>query len=105
MPLPRDYDAPIPPAPTPPTVVPVAQRAEYWVRPSGDGWIIAYDGDEYGPYKSRHEAMLCAVDGAHRLGEQGRDAMVRLIDSAGRTVAAWKHGEDPYPPVFFLDVA
>jgi hypothetical protein len=99
MPLPRDYDVV---ACHP--VVPVAQRAEYRVRPSGDGWIIIFDGDEYGPYQSRPEAMLCAVDGAHRLGENGRDAMVRLLDSTGRTVSAWTHGEDPYPPVF-LDVA
>src|SRR5271157_1566230 len=98
MPLPRDYDVV-----AAHSVVPVAERAEYRVRPRGDAWIISYDGDEYGPYRSRHEAMFCAVDGAHRLGEQGRDAMVRLLNSNGRTVAAWTHGEDPYPPVF-LDV-
>jgi hypothetical protein len=67
---------------------------------SGDAWIIAYDGDEYGPYRTRHEAMFCAVDAAHKLGEQGRDATVRLIDATGRPVAAWTYGEDRYPPVF-----
>ena len=70
------------------------------MRPHCDGWIIARDGDEYGPYENRREAMFAAVDAAHKLGEQGRDATVRLIDATGRPVAAWTHGDDPYPPVF-----
>ena len=72
------------------------RRAEYYVRPDRAGWIIARDGDEYGPYDSRHEAMFAAVDAAHKL-------TVRLIDAAGRPVAAWTYGTDPFPPVFFLD--
>jgi hypothetical protein len=55
--------------------IPAAQRAEYWVR----------------------------ADAARKLGEQGRDATVRLIDAAGQPVAAWTYGTDPYPPVLFLD--
>jgi hypothetical protein len=95
MPLPRDYDVV---ASNP--AIPDAQRAQYRVAPSGDAWIIAYDGDEFGPYRSRHDAMFCVVDAAHKLGEQGRDATVHLIDAAGRPVAAWTDGEDRYPPVF-----
>jgi hypothetical protein len=98
MPLPHDYEFPVAQP-----VIPERQRAEYWVRPCGDAWVISYEGDQYGPYKSRHEAMFCAVEAAHRLGEQGRDASVRLIDAGGRPVAAWVHGEDAFPPVFFLD--
>src|ERR1700722_12840233 len=107
MPVPRDSDvaASDPVIPTVPAapVIPSAQRAEYWVRPDGDAWIIAHDGDAYGPYKSRRDAMFFAVDAAHKLGEQGRDATVRLIDAAGQPVAAWTYGTDPYPPVLFLD--
>ena len=98
MPLPRDFDVAASKAAMPPV-----RRAEYYVRPDRAGWIIARDGDEYGPYDSRHEAMFAAVDAAHKLGEQGRDATVRLIDAAGRPVAAWTYGADPFPPVFFLD--
>jgi hypothetical protein len=47
--------------------------------------------------------MFAAVDAAHKFGEQGRDATVRLFDTAGRPVAAWTYGTDPFPPVFFLD--
>jgi hypothetical protein len=94
MPASRDYDV---------AAIEPAQRVEYWVRPEGDGWIIARNGDEYGPYESRRDAMFFAVDAAHKLGEQGMDATVRLIDAAGLPVTAWTHGTDPYPPVLFLD--
>jgi hypothetical protein len=67
MPLPRDYDV----AASEPAMSAV-QRAEYWVRPHCDGWIIARDGDEYGPYENRREAMFASVDAAHKLGERGR---------------------------------
>jgi hypothetical protein len=100
MPLPRDYDS----AASYPVIPAAQQREEYWVRPSGNAWIIARDGDEYGPYKSRRDAMLFAVDAAHKLGEHGRDAVVRLVDATDRPVAVWVHGEDPYPPILFLDV-
>jgi hypothetical protein len=94
MPTPRDHDV---------AAIPPAQRVEYLVRPEGDGWIIARNGDEYGPYENRHDAMFFAVDAAHKLGEKGSDATVRLIDAAGQPVAAWTHGTDPYPPVLFLN--
>ena len=76
---------------------------EYLVRPEGDAWIIARNGDEYGPYESRCDAMFFAVDAAQKLGEQGSDTTARLIDAVGQPVAAWTHGTDPYPPVLFLD--
>ena len=94
MAAPRDHDV---------AAIPPAQRVEYLVRPEGDGWIIARNGDEYGPYENRHDAMFFAVDAAHKLGEQGSDATVRLIDAAGQPVAAWTLGTEPYPPELFLD--
>jgi hypothetical protein len=104
MPLPRDSDvaASDPAIPTV-SAISIVRRAEYWVRPDGDAWIITHDGDAYGPYESRRDAMFFAIDAAHKLGEQGRDATVRLIDAAGQPVAAWTYGTDPYPPVLFLD--
>jgi hypothetical protein len=98
MPLRRDYDIPVAQP-----VIPATRAAEYWVRPCADAWVITYEGDRYGPYKSRYQAMFCAVEAAHRLGQQGRDATVRLIDAGGRLVVSWVYGEDAFPPVFFLD--
>ena len=65
MPLPRDCDVA-----ASKRAMSLVRRAEYWVRPDGDGWIIARDGDEYGPYDSRHEAMFAAVDAAHKLASR-----------------------------------
>jgi|SRR6516162_8266913 hypothetical protein len=87
MAAPRDHDV---------AAIAPAQRVEYLVRPEGDGWIIARNGDEYGPYENRRDAMFFAVDAAHKVGEQGSDATVRLMDAAGQPVAAWTHGTDPY---------
>ena len=30
-----------------------------------DVWFIKFDGEEYGPYKTKREAMLFAIDAAH----------------------------------------
>ncbi len=73
--------------------------AEYCVWPEDDGWIVAFDGERFGPYEARNQAMFSAIDAAHNLGEQGRAATVRLIDPAGLPVAVWTHGRDSYPPV------
>lgn len=81
-------------------VLAAAGRTEYLVRPRADAWLIEHDGDEYGPYKNRHEAMFFAIDAAHKLGERGRHATVRMIDHAGHAMNTWTYGTDPYPPFF-----
>jgi hypothetical protein len=77
--------------------------AEYCVWPEDDGWIIAFGGERFGPYEARNQAMFCAIDAAHHLGEQGKAATVRLIDMAGLPVAVWTHGRDSYPPVLTVE--
>ena len=61
-------------------------------------WFIKFDADEYGPYKTEREAMLFAIDAAHRLGENGEQAQVLSMDENGNARATWTHGQDPYPP-------
>jgi hypothetical protein len=63
-----------------------------------DVWFIKFDGEEYGPYKSEREALLFAVDAAHKLGEQGEGTQVLLLDESGQPQPAWMYGHDPYPP-------
>ena len=48
-----------------------------------DVWFIKFDGEEYGPYQSEREAMLFAVDAAHKLGEQGEETQVLQMDENG----------------------
>ena len=45
-----------------------------------DVWFIKFDGEEYGPYKTEREAMLFAIDAAHKLGEQGEETQVLQMD-------------------------
>ena len=57
-----------------------------------DVWFIKFDGEEYGPYQSEREAMLFAIDAAHKLGEQGEDTQVLLVDENGAAQPAWTSG-------------
>jgi hypothetical protein len=95
MPRPRDHDS----APTA-AILPTAGRIEYLVRPSDDIWLIEHDGDRYGPYKNRREAMFFAIDAAHKLGELGKSTHVRMTDQAGHALTTWTYGTDPYPAFF-----
>jgi hypothetical protein len=50
-------------------------------------WFIKFDGEEYGPYKTEREAMLFAIDAAHRLGESGEPAQVLSVEESGNARA------------------
>jgi hypothetical protein len=39
-----------------------------------DVWMIKFDEEEYGPYKSQSEAVLFAIDAAEKLNEHGEKA-------------------------------
>jgi len=82
----------------PPTFVPERRRTRYLVVRQEDVWFIKFDGEEYGPYNSEREAMLFAIDAAHKLGEQGEETEVLKLDENGEAQPAWRHGHDPYHP-------
>jgi hypothetical protein len=73
-------------------------RTRYWVVRQEDVWFIKFEGEEYGPYQSEREAILFAVDAAHKLGEQGETAQVLVMDENGDLRPFWTFGRDPYPP-------
>jgi hypothetical protein len=81
-----------------PGFVPAPPRIRYLVVREGDVWFIKFDGEEYGPYKTEREAMLFAIDAAHKLGAQGEPTEVLLVDEAGDLQPAWTSGQDAYPP-------
>ena len=80
-----------------PAVVPGHPYTRYLVVSQGDVWFIKFDGEEYGPYETEREAMLFAIDAAHKLGESGEVAQVLLMDENGNALATWTHGQDMYP--------
>lgn len=54
-----------------------------------DEWRIKYGDDEYGPYKTRDEAMVFAVDAAQKLGSHGKIAEVCLMGENGHFRTEW----------------
>jgi hypothetical protein len=73
-------------------------HASYWVLRHEDLWFIRFDGADYGPYMSEREAMLFAVDAANKLGGQGQETQVLVMDENGDAQPAWTFGHDPFPP-------
>jgi hypothetical protein len=83
----------------PPVVVlPGAPRRQYFVMRRQDLWFIAFEGEEFGPYKTQREAILFAVDAAHKFGEQGEETQVLSLDDEGSPSPLWTYGIDHYPP-------
>jgi hypothetical protein len=73
-------------------------QCRYFVVRNADEWVIKFDDEEYGPYTSKGEAMLFAIDAAQKLGEHGESTEVCLMGENGHFRAEWKYGRDPYPP-------
>ena len=81
-----------------PAVVSGNPRTRYLVVRQDDVWIIKFEGEEFGPYKTEREALLFAIDAAHKLGQQDEPTEVVLMDEYGEAKPAWTSGRDPYPP-------
>jgi Uncharacterized protein conserved in bacteria (DUF2188) len=73
-------------------------HARYYVVQHDENWLIKFDDEEFGPYRSKSEAMLFAIEAAQKLGEQGEDAQVLLMGENNHVRPEWTYGRDPYPP-------
>ena len=73
-------------------------NSRYFIVQKDDGWVIQFAGDDFGPYHTRREAMLFAVDAAQKLGEKGENAEVCLLGENGHFLPEWTFGRDTYPP-------
>jgi Uncharacterized protein conserved in bacteria (DUF2188) len=73
-------------------------QARYFVVQHDDVWMIKFDDEEYGPYKTKNEAMIFAIDAAQKLGEHGESADVVLMGENNHVRPEWVYGRDPYPP-------
>ena len=69
-------------------------HTRYIVVQHKDEWLIKFGDEEYGPYHSRAEAMLFAIDAAQKLGEQGENTQVGLMGEHGRFRAEWSYGKE-----------
>ena len=84
--------------PVPRTSTPGTRRRRYLVMCRQNLWFIAFEREEFGPYQSKREATLFAVDAAHRLGEQGEGTQVLEVDETGKETPVWTYGLNSYPP-------
>jgi hypothetical protein len=71
--------------------------ARYFLVQHDDQWLIKFNDEEYGPYKSKAEAMLFAIDAAQKLGEHGDNAQVVLMGEDGHFHPEWTYGLDRHP--------
>jgi hypothetical protein len=55
----------------------------YFLVQHDDDWMIKFADEEFGPYKSKAEAMLFAVEAARKLAERGADTEVCLMGENG----------------------
>jgi Uncharacterized protein conserved in bacteria (DUF2188) len=74
------------------------QSRYFVVRNRDDDWVIKFQDEEYGPYRSQSEAIMFAVDAAQKLGERGDNAEVCLMGVNGHFSPTWAYGRDSYPP-------
>ena len=44
-----------------------------------DAWMVNFDNEEYGPYKSQSEAVRFAIEAVEKLNEHGEKAQVVII--------------------------
>ncbi len=73
-------------------------QSRYFIVRHQDSWVIKFDDEEYGPYKTQAEAMLFAIDAAQLLGQHGDSAEVCLMGENGHFRPEWTYGRDAYPP-------
>ena len=73
--------------------------ANYYVLQGDDGWMIKFDDEMFGPYQSRDEALLFAIDAAQHIGHRRRDTKVLVEDVKDHFLTRWTYGEPPAVPL------
>ena len=69
------------------------QRAIYCVLEARQGWVIRFNGNEFGPAASRASAVAAAIQAATKAHAQGFHAQV-LINLGERFRTIWVNGEN-----------
>jgi hypothetical protein len=59
--------------------------------------MIKFADEEFGPYKSKAEAMLFAVEAARKLAERGADTEVCLMGENGFFHSEWSNTQPVAP--------
>ena len=73
---------------------PAAALRRYVVIRRQAAWLILFDGEVFGPYRSEREALLFAVDAACKLAKQGEDAQVLRREESGAERVVWRGAQE-----------
>ena len=71
--------------------------ARYFIVREQEDWLIKYDGEVFGPYKTQNEAMVFAIEAAQKLETYGEIAEVCLMGDDGHFRPEWVAGREPHP--------
>ncbi len=66
--------------------------ATYFIVQSGDEWKIRFGDETFGPYRSRDEALLFAIDAAKEIGAPDSEARVLVEEVKDRFLTHWRSG-------------
>jgi hypothetical protein len=72
--------------------------AQYFIVQSGGEWRIKFRDEMFGPYRSRDEALLFAIDAARDIGARESAAQVLVEEVKDRFLTKWTYGEPPRLP-------
>lgn len=73
--------------------------AQYYVLQGEGCWMIKFKDEIFGPYRTRDEALLFAIDAAQRFGEHDHEASVLVEDAKDCFITKWSYGEPPHVPL------
>lgn len=71
-----------------------ASPQQYLLTRNSHGWTVRVGSDHHGPYLSRRDALLDALDAAQAAGERG--ASVEVVDCTAKSgdVVVWRSDSD-----------
>ncbi len=67
--------------------------AQYFIVQSDGEWKIRFRNQMFGPYRSREEALLFAIDAAREIGERCSAAQVLVEETKDRFLTEWTYAE------------
>lgn len=73
--------------------------AQYYVLQGENGWMIRFRDEDFGPYRSRDEALFFAIDAAKHIGARDYEAKVLVEDVKDHFLTKWRYGEPPHVPL------
>lgn len=72
--------------------------AQYFIVQNGGEWKIKFRDELFGPYRSREEALLFAIDAARDIGERESAAQVLVEEAEDRFLTKWTYGAPARQP-------